>query len=186
MDKEFEKIKKEKSLFKKHLLFVKWLNHELLKKNIKELPIIVGGSAVEIYTGGFYVSGDIDLVYKNRKLIEDILINSGYFKKVGKNFISEKLGIFVEIVDENLAGSQNKIIDLNINEEKIKVIGIEDLIIDRLNACVHWKSYSDCEWAEILFTEYKNKIDLNYLLKRAKEENVISKLEEFLKNEDKD
>ncbi|WP_157404568.1 hypothetical protein [Shouchella shacheensis] len=32
------------------------------------------------------------------------------------------------------------------DKQKVFVIGVEDIILDRLRACVHWKSSSDCEW----------------------------------------
>ncbi|ACO04494.1 MAG TPA: hypothetical protein DEP48_05300 [Persephonella sp.] len=178
-----EKVKAEKDILKKHLLFSAWLSQKLKEKNIP-LPVIVGGSALEIYTGGFYLTGDIDLVSPYRDEIEKVILDTGYFRKSGKNLISEKLGLFVEIVDEKLAGSMEKTNIIKIDENlDIRVIGLEDLIIDRLNACVHWKSYSDCEWAEVLIEEFKDKIDLKYLKERAKEEKVDEKLEELIKDE---
>ena len=72
-----------------HLLFSAWLSNQLKQKNIFA-PIIVGGSALEIYTGGFYLTGDIDIVSPYRKEIEKLLLDTGYFKKVGKNLISDK------------------------------------------------------------------------------------------------
>ncbi len=180
-----KEIEKEKDIFKKHLLFSAWLSKELKQKNILT-PIIVGGSALEIYTGGFYLTGDIDIVSPYREEIEKLLLDTGYFKKVGKNLISDKLGLFLEIVDEKLAGDLSKVTTIKLKEDlEIKVIGVEDLIIDRLNACVHWSSYSDCEWAEILFEEYKNNIDIQYLKNRAIEEKVEEKLEEILRNANK-
>ncbi|NPA54680.1 MAG: hypothetical protein GXO21_08465 [Aquificae bacterium] len=183
MEELLIKIKYEKDIFKRHLLFSAWLSQKLKEKSIP-LPIIVGGSALEIYTGGFYLTGDIDLVSPYKKELENIILSSSFFKKVGKNLISDELGLFVEIVDEKLAGSLDKINTISINENfDIKVIGLEDLIIDRLNACVHWKSYSDCEWAEVLLEEFKEKIDFKYLKERAEKEQVYKKLQDLLKNE---
>jgi hypothetical protein len=184
MDNLLEKIKKEKDIFKKHLLFSAWISNELRKKD-NDTPIVVGGSAVEIYVNPFYVSGDIDFVFRNRKEFEEILFSTGLFEKQGKNYISEDLGIFVEIVDDELSGSYSKVKEITVNidgkEYSINVIGVDDLIIDRLNACVHWKSESDCEMVKILIESYKNDIDLDYLLKRAKEELTEDKLKEILK-----
>ncbi len=178
-----EKIKEEKDIFKKHLLFAVWISKRLKEKGLP-LPIIVGGSAVEIYTGAFYVSGDIDIVFPYRKEFEQIIMDTGLFEKQGKNFISKELGIYVEIVDDQLAGSYEKVNTIQIDKEsEIKVIGIEDLIIDRLNSCVHWNSESDCELAEVLIKEFEGKLDINYLKKRSKEELVENKLKELLKDE---
>lgn len=67
-----KEIEREKDIFKKHLLFPAWLSKELKQKNIFT-PIIVGGTALEIYTGGFYLTGDIDIQYlKNRATEEKV------------------------------------------------------------------------------------------------------------------
>ena len=47
------------------------------------------------------------------------------------------------------------------------VIGLEDLIIDRLNACKHLKSEVDCEMTELLIVRYRQELDWVYLEKRA-------------------
>jgi hypothetical protein len=47
------------------------------------------------------------------------------------------------------------------------VIGIEDLLIDRMNACKHWKSTTDCEMVELLVRQFAEEIDWEYLLLRA-------------------
>ena len=47
------------------------------------------------------------------------------------------------------------------------IIGLEDLIIDRLNACKHRKSEVDCEMTELLIARYGPEIDWAYLEKKA-------------------
>ena len=47
------------------------------------------------------------------------------------------------------------------------IIGIEDLIIDRLNACKHWKSEIDCEMATLLVNRYVAELDWTYLERKA-------------------
>jgi hypothetical protein len=48
-----------------------------------------------------------------------------------------------------------------------RIIGIEDLLIDRLNACKHWKSETDCEMVELLAKRYVNDLDWPYLERKA-------------------
>ena len=184
VDYILEKIKNENDNFKKHLLFSVWISEKLKDKGLS-LPIIVGGSALEIYISPFYVSGDIDFVFSNRNAFEETIFSTGLFKKLGKNYISENLGLFIEIVDDELHGSFEKIKEIEVDIEgqiyKINVIGLEDLIIDRLNACVHWNSKSDCEMVKILLNSYKNELDFKYLLKKAEEELTLDRLKNFLK-----
>ena len=47
------------------------------------------------------------------------------------------------------------------------VIGLEDLIIDRMNACKHRKSEVDCEMAKLLIVRYRDELDWAYLERRA-------------------
>lgn len=54
------------------------------------------------------------------------------------------------------------------SELQCQIIGIEDLIIDRLNACKNWNSQIDCEMAELLVFRYIKELDWVYLENRAK------------------
>jgi len=190
-EEELQRIKEETNELKKMLMFMAWLNKKIREKGLKSLPILVGGSAVELYTFGFYVSGDIDLVTENKEEIKDVLLSTSLFKEVGRILYSEELGIFVDIPDRVLAGSYEKVRTIKIPEleAEIRVIGIEDLIIDRLNACIHWKSQSDCEIARFLFEKYKNELDMDYLKDRAKKEKLPLEEIDFLRgygNEERD
>ncbi len=80
MKVNLEDIKAEKDELKKMLLFMSWLNRKLKERGVTALPIVVGGSAVEIYTFGRYISGDIDLVTSNRNAIRDILLSTNLFE----------------------------------------------------------------------------------------------------------
>ncbi len=61
-----------------------------------------------------------------------------------------------------------------------RIMGLEDLIIDRLNACKHSNFQADCEMVELLLMRYKEEIDWEYIEKKAsRPENDT--LEELLK-----
>ncbi len=61
------------------------------------------------------------------------------------------------------------------------IIGIEDLVIDRLAACKHWHHTESCEWAARLLA-VADAIDGVYLSRRAAEEDVADALAEALAN----
>lgn len=94
------------------------------------------------------------------------------------------MGLFVELVDDSLSGDKNKIREISVELDNkiypIYAIGIEDLIVDRLNVCVHWKSESDCELVKILIEGFKKEIDVSYLIRKAKENLIEDKLNEIL------
>ncbi len=152
------------------------LTQEAEKRN--ERPIVVGGSAVDFYTEGIYPSHDIDLV-SNRKIIGEILENVFNFKPSGRHWINEQTGLSVEIPDSRLAGDKDKVTVVRIENLKVYVIGIEDLIIDRINACVHWKSQTDCDQAMFMIRYYRNRLDSRYLEGKAKDEGILRALRKF-------
>ncbi len=182
-DCELERLKEARNEVEKLLIFGAWLTKKVKEKGARP-PIVVGGSAVEIYSFGHYTSGDIDLV-GSREVVKDVLLLSGYFREEGRFFVSDELELFVEVPDDSLAGSYDKIRVIKVPEieGEVYVIGIEDLIIDRLLACVVWKSEEDCRMTEYLLSKYKDEIDLSYLKNRAQQERVSSKLESILKKE---
>ena len=76
-------------------------------------------------------------------------------------------------------GDYSKISEITVDDMKVYIIGIEDLIIDRLNAFVWWKSEEDGKWAKQLMALHEKEIDKKYLLQRAKKEGVAEALEKI-------
>ncbi|MGC2062473.1 MAG: hypothetical protein WA610_05800 [Thermodesulfovibrionales bacterium] len=178
MDKK--PIIEENDEFKRKLLFLSALNREVRDKGIEF--IVVGGSAVELYSFGKYQSGDIDIISSGSLSITEILLQNGFTKK-GKNFISEELGIFIEIPGRTLSGDPERVKTFVFGEDmSVQVIGVEDLIIDRLQSCVLWKYETDGEWAENLIGKYRDAMDLDYLIQRATEVKVDQELNRILAN----
>ncbi|ODA44817.1 hypothetical protein THER_0445 [Thermodesulfovibrio sp. N1] len=161
------------------------LSEEFRKRGAKE-PIIVGGLAVEIYTQGSYTTGDID-IKADITLLEEILKNWG-FKKTGRVWLNDYLDIYIDWLGSSLEEGEEAekrvnavLIDENLN---VKIISIEDLIIDRLNAYKWWKDEDSFLWAKILLKikeRMEEQIDLEYLKKRAKKEQIEDIVEKLLK-----
>ena len=63
---------------------------------------------------------------------------------------------------------------------KVYVIGLENIILDSLRACVHWKSNSDCEWAQRLYFLHKQNLDIEYLRMTAKKDKTLEQLEKII------
>lgn len=180
--KELERIKKSKTGLEKLILFMGWLTKKF-KETALPPPVLVGGSAVEVYTFGYYTSGDIDLVSERKDKIREILLQTGLFKEIGRFFVSEELELFVEIPAETLAGSREKLRKIAIPEEDLEfyIIGLEDLTVDRLCACLYWKSQNDCLQAKYLITKFRSEIDWQYLREKAKSEGIDDLLEKITK-----
>ncbi len=147
-------------------------------------PVVVGGLAVEIYTRGHYTTLDIDLVTKGREIAGDIFRRLGFLRE-GRHWYHSELEVAIEILDSVLQGAdEKKIIMLELPSGRyLYVIGIEDIILDRLRACVHWTSSSDCEWGLRMLKVHLNSLDLNYIKEMAEKDHssTAQKLDEWLK-----
>lgn len=144
-------------------------------------PVLVGGAAVEFYTAGGYTTFDMDIV-SNTQVLDRALIALG-FSKDGRHWIHEDMSIAIEAPSESLGQESDRVFEIQIDDMKAYVLGIEDLIIDRLNAFVHWKSKEDGRWATHLIRENCDQIDWDYLKYRAVEERVDKRLDDILKQE---
>ena len=176
MDKEriLELIRETGSPMKRQLLTVALVSH-LLQKRGKEVPIVIGGLALSYYTREVYFTADIDLAYSDREALDETLKEIDFDKK-GRYWVNEDLKMAIEVpvgvlIEED---APMEVVELG-PELQCKIIGIEDLIIDRLNACKHWKSEIDCEMAELLIMRYGKELDWDYLEKKAhKPENDLA------------
>ncbi len=132
----------------------------LIQHGIK--PIIVGGLSVEIYTLSGYSTEDIDFVLSGYDKTGEILELLG-FRKLGKNWLHPTVGVSVEVPSNLLAGDYNKVTEIWVDDKVIYVIGLEDIILDRLRKAVHWNSARDREWGYRLLLMYLEKLDLSYV-----------------------
>ncbi len=70
---------------------------------------------------------------------------------------------------------RERIIKINLPSGKhLFVIGIEDIILDRLRACVHWLSTSDCEWGLRMLKVHYASLDLDYMRAMAMKDHTIT------------
>ncbi|MDQ7823908.1 MAG: UbiD family decarboxylase [Candidatus Eremiobacteraeota bacterium] len=162
----------------KRTLFFLGLMSEALGSE-KERPVVVGGFALEFYSTGGYATGDVDLVYADPGSL-GVLLNGWGFRKEGRHWISEELDLFIEIPGFALAGEErDRVTIVEVEGLQVALIGIEDLIVDRLNAFVHWKSTDDGYWAEELLFMYGDNIDRAYLERRCVEEHTAAALGEL-------
>ncbi|MEN6642307.1 MAG: hypothetical protein ABFE08_07670 [Armatimonadia bacterium] len=165
--------------FERRLLFAALLQEALAARD--ERSAIVGGHAVEAYTLGDYTTGDVDLVVFSKSAAASILQAWG-FSQQGRIYWNDELAVAIDLIGERLAGDWKRVVEMEVAGHRVIVIGPEDLIIDRLNACVHWKSQEHCDWAQQLVTRQREALDLPYLQKRATEEGLTERLEEILEH----
>jgi hypothetical protein len=99
------------------------------------------------------------------------------FSRQGRHWYDDALGIVVEIPGSSLsAAALAHTATVRLGEYVATVLGIEDLIVDRLCACEHWSDAESCLWAEALLKS-GHQLDERYLRERATEEQVLERLE---------
>lgn len=157
----------------RRLLFV-----ALLSSGVEALgwpaPVVVGGHAVEFYTAGGYATVDIDLAGASEPVGR--VLDSWGFQREGRHWFDDELGLVVEIPGSTLGPQQQShALTLRLGRWTARVLGIEDLVVDRLAACVHWKHAESCEWAARLLAVAED-LDVAYLERRAAEEDVLNAL----------
>lgn len=162
----------------RRLTFVALLSSEVARLGWTS-PVIIGGHAVEFYTAGGYTTADIDLAAASEPLAA--VLSKWGFDREGRHWYDRELGLAVEAPSGRLAPEQEaRATEVRLHGSVARVLGIEDLVIDRLNACVHWESQEDCDWALTLLQAYRDRLDMDYLCRRARSEEVLVQLETML------
>lgn len=133
--------------------------------------IVVGGSAIEIYTVGEYTSGDIDIVSTHGERVRGAL-QSWKFKGEGRGWWSEELSIYVDLVSWPYTGSMERTTLMTTPYGVVRLAAIEDLLVKRLSSTKHWKQAGDLEHAKMLAFQFFDRIDWEYVERFAREHAV--------------
>ena len=162
-------LKKEQNPLRMKMLLLGYITDRLEKK--AQHVVLVGGQAVETYTGGQFTTGDVDITTTDSKTTEEFLKSLG-FRNVSMIWLNEQLGVAIQIVGDSLAGSFEKTRTIQTGPYNVKVIGVEDLIVDRLSHAKLWNSSGDLERAKVLYANFERQIDESYLKETAAKRGV--------------
>jgi hypothetical protein len=181
--KDIEKLVSIEDPVKRKALFMALFSREVAERGGKQ-PTIVGGGAVEIYTQGSYTTGDIDI--KSPLEITEAVLKEWSFIKAGRTWLNKELDIYVDWLGSSLEEgeeAEKRVNTIKITEElEIRVISIEDLVIDRLSAFKWWGDMDSLMWAKVLINVKRSidSLDEDYIRERAKKADLLNVLEEIL------
>lgn len=170
-----KKASEEKELAKRGIKIAAVIAEAL--RQIGENPVLVGGVAVEFYTEGGYATKDIDMVAVGGKPLQAVMQELG-FERRGKDYLNKNLQIYIEFPSEALNASE-KYDEVDVDGIPLRIISIEDLIVDRLCAYKFWRSFAD-GLAALLLLEL-GKIDSARLKIQAERREVLDALETISK-----
>jgi hypothetical protein len=130
-------------------------------------PVLAGGSAIEIYLDGVLRTGDMDVVYDVAPLKK--MLKSWKFELGGglRSWVNDELGLAVDMVGKELNGSYDRVTTITTPYGPATIIGIEDLVLKRLESAKFWKVPTDFEQAYLLVNAHGDRIDWSYLDKEA-------------------
>jgi hypothetical protein len=134
--------------------------------------VVVGGSAIEIYAEGTYVSGDIDICAP-RDSIAAVLTGWG-FKQPGREWARLDWKIVVHVVSPRVSGSMRLSRVAETPYGPVRVGSIEDLIIGRLALVKFWHEPKEYRNAQLL--AMLPGLDWDYLTRRARQEDLATEL----------
>lgn len=145
-----------------------------------DLPIIVGGLAMEVYTSSKYVTRDIDLVSTASIKLGELLLELGFNKE--RVYIYSPLKVAVDIVDEvmdpqNYEGiNKIKIDDAN----HVYVISKEDILYNR---ALDYTYEDNRNFSIYLMANSPNDIDFDQVKSNLKkvDREALAAFEEWLK-----
>jgi hypothetical protein len=124
--------------------------------------VIVGGSAIEVYTSDAYVSGDLDLVGDRPRLIE--ALERWGFKKSGRLWAKSALEAWVDPVGPTYNGDEARLKDVLTPFGPVQLASVEDLIGKRLIEAKVWPGSSvwAFDQAMMLAAEFEEELDWDY------------------------
>lgn len=132
-------------------------------------PILVGGAALEFYTAGGYATKDVDLALPAAPEVDAAFAALGFDKEGRYWFHPEFELLFEAPAPAGLPGEDAPRTEVEIDGLRVVIIGIEDLLIDRLRGWVHWRSEEDGRWTRRLALLYPERIDWSYVRERTSE-----------------
>jgi hypothetical protein len=132
-------------------------------------PIVVGGTAEEFWTGDEYHPTDLDLIPGPSKADQSALRTLG-FRKEGRHWVRKHIPIATEFPHDETF-EVRRTFDVKIGSGMVKIIGVDDLYLDRLGQSTSTMKVEDQHFSSLIAVALTNweKLDWRYIETRIKE-----------------
>ena len=162
----------------KALVLLARLNEAMAKRGLPR-PILVGGAAVEYYSGSAVMTGDVDLASPVQPALEEELLKLGFTKPEGLGhtplgWIHPQLRLGFEVVASSpMDGTvdRTRIALVDLTEGAFAIIPVEDLIADRMGQYASGTAPEMLGQARTLYALHPE-LDRAYLERRIREETL--------------
>lgn len=152
---------------------------EALRATGQPRPILVGGAAVEYWSGSAVSTGDFDLCSPVQPELEAVLQDHGFVRPSGagvatRGWVHPGLSLGFEIVgstplDGLVDRDRIRLIENLAPGATFAILGVEDLIADRMGQYASGTAPDRIDQARLLFQLHPD-LDLAYLDRRVREE----------------
>ena len=149
--------------------------------------VLVGGTVVEFYTAGGYTTADIDMVLPplERKEIETVMEELGLVRTGDyRHWSHPKIPFPVEFPPGPLQIGHLVVEELNeieIEGTKLKILKVEDILLDRMVMAQEWDDLQAHVQAEMLMYAHYDEMDWPYIHRQASQIGVLKILQEIQK-----
>jgi predicted nucleotidyltransferase len=149
--------------------------------------VLVGGTVVEFYTAGGYTTADIDMVLPplERSEIETVMEELGFVRSGDfRHWSHPRIPFPVEFPPGPLQVGHLAVGELNeieIEGIKLKILKVEDILLDRIVMAQEWADLQAKVQAEMLMYAHYEEIDWPYLHRQAAQIGVLKILQEVQK-----
>ena len=143
-------------------------------------PVLVGGAAVELYTGSAITTGDFDLATGRQDAFEEELQRVGFVRPSGpgamtRGWVHPDLRLGFEVVSATLLdgmAERERVRRVTLEPEgTIEVLSVEDMIADRVGQYASGTARDRLDQARALFALFPD-VDRAYLERRIRYESA--------------
>jgi len=149
--------------------------------------VLVGGTVVEYYTAGGYTTGDIDMVLPplEKREFEKVMQELGFERfEDYRHWFHPKISIPVEFPPGPLQIghlSVQEVNEIDIEKIKLKILKVEDILLDRLILAQEWKDLQAQAQSEMLMDAHYVEIDWPYVHRKASQLGTLKLLQKIQK-----
>ena len=137
-------------------------------------PIVVGGTAEEFWTGDEYHPTDLDLIPGPSRADQEAFRDLG-FKKEGRHWVREDIPIATEFPQDE-SFEVRRTFDQKVADVLVKIIGVDDLYLDRLGQSTSTINIRDQHFSSLLAVALTNwgNLDWPYIETRIVEITTVT------------
>jgi len=151
------------------------------KKGIQ--TVLVGGAVVEYYTAGEYTTADIDMILPplEKEEVETVMKELGFERfEDYRHWLHPDIPVPVEFPPGPLQVGHLLIQEVNeieVEKIKLKILKVEDILLDRLIMAQEWKDLQTQIQAEMLMYAHYAEIDWAYVHQKSSQFGILKQFQ---------